>query len=217
MRQHKNILIISTLFTAIVSALMIATPVSAQDQEREAVRKKIESLLQHAERLQDEGAGDRAEQLVNQARELEARLDRGRDRERPRRDGNEIEEIYHGLKVGAASLRALGRNEEAAHMENIAREILERARRGNQREEGERREREGEHREREEGERREREGEHREREEGERREREGEHREREEGERRERAKQLEDEVAELEKELERRLIELKKLELRRDR
>ena len=202
MRQHKNILIISTLFTAIVSTLMIATPVSAQDQEREAVRKKIESLLHQAERLQDEGAGDRAEQLVNQARELEARLNRGRDRERPRRDGHEIEEIYHGLKVGAASLRALGRNEEAAHMENIAREILERARRGNQRREGERREREGEHREREEGERREREGEHREREEGEAR---------------HRAKQLEDEVAELKKELERRLIELKKLELRRDR
>ena len=172
MRQQKNILIISTLFTAIVSTLMIATPVSAQDQEREVVRKKIESLLHQAERLQDKGAGDRAEQLVDQARELEARLDRGRDRERPRRDGNEIEEIYHGLKVGAASLRALGRNEEAAHMENIAREILERARRGNQREEGERRER---------------------------------------------AKQLEDEVAELEKELERRHIELKKLELRRDR
>ena len=76
MRQQKNILIISTLFTAIVSTLMIATPVSAQDQEREVVRKKIESLLHQAERLQDEGAGDRAEQLVNQARELEARLNR---------------------------------------------------------------------------------------------------------------------------------------------
>ncbi len=106
----------------VMAVAFLASPASVQGQEAEieAARKKIEVLLNKAERLQDEGAADKAERRVKQAQELKARLAKA-NKERPRKNsGVELGETLQGLKAGAASLRALGRVEEAEKLERLA-------------------------------------------------------------------------------------------------
>lgn len=123
----------------VMAVALLASPASVKGQEAEpeAVRKKIAVLLKKAERLQDEGAADKAERLVKQAQELKARLAKANE-DRPRKNsGGEHGEILQGLKAGAASLRALGRGEEAERLERLAAELRKKAAAGGKRSRGE--------------------------------------------------------------------------------
>jgi hypothetical protein len=123
----------------VMAVAWLATPatVKGQEAEIEAARKKIEVLLKKAERLQDEGAADKAERLVKQAQDLKARLAKVYE-DRPRKkSGGKLGEILPGLKAGAASLRALGRREEAEKLERLAAELRKKAAAGGKRRQGE--------------------------------------------------------------------------------
>ena len=121
---------ISLLLLAVMAVVLLASQSSARGQEVEAARAKIAELLKKAELLQDRGAAEKAEQLTKQARELEARLAKAARQDRPRKNkktGGALEEILEGLQAGAASLRALGRGDEAARLGNLAENLQKQA------------------------------------------------------------------------------------------
>ena len=122
-----------TLLPVVVLALWGASSatLNGQTTEVKAAREKIEALLEQAERLQDEGRADKAEQLVKEAKELKQELAHARSERSEHPRG---EEILKGLKSGAKALRALGRAEEAERLERIAAKL-----RGSRASEGERR------------------------------------------------------------------------------
>lgn len=110
---------------AMMAVALLASPTVGQGQqaEVEAARKKIEMLLKQAKQLEDEGAADKAKLLIKQAEVLRARLAKFADQQPRKKAGGERAEILKGLKAGAASLRALGRGEEAAKLEGLAKEL----------------------------------------------------------------------------------------------
>ncbi len=125
------------LVVTVVAWLASPAFVKGQETEIEVVRKKIERLLKKAERLQDEGAADKAERLVKQAQDLKARLAKSNENRRRKKSGGELGEILSGLKAGAASLRDLGRREEAEKLERLAAELQKKAAAGGKRRRGE--------------------------------------------------------------------------------
>ena len=138
MNKRTTHFVAVTIPLVVMAVVLVASPASVKGQksEIEAVRKKIEVLLKEAERLRDKGAADKAERLVKQAQELKARLAKANE-DRPRKNsGGELGEILQGLKAGAASLRALGRGEEAEKLERLAAELQKKAVAGGKRHRG---------------------------------------------------------------------------------
>ena len=123
----------------VMAVAWLASPatVKGQEAEIEAARKKIEVLLNKAERLQDEGAADKAERLVKQAQDLKARLAKVYEDRSAKKSGGKLGEILPGLKAGAAALRDLGRHEEAEKLERLAAELQKQAAAGGKRRRGE--------------------------------------------------------------------------------
>ena len=137
--NNRSIDFVTTTISLIVISIALlasADLVAAQEAEIEAVREKIEVLLKEAERLQDNGAADKAERLVQQAQELKARLAEA-NKQRPRKSSDrELGEILRGLKAGAASLRTLGRADAAERLERTAAELQKTAADGGRRTRG---------------------------------------------------------------------------------
>ena len=93
------------LLLVVVFALWGASSatLNGQTAEIKAAREKIEALLNQAERLQDEGRADKAEQLVKEAKELKQELAHARSERSKHPHG---EEILKRRKSGAKALRA---------------------------------------------------------------------------------------------------------------
>ncbi len=126
------------LVITVAAWLAMPTYVQGQEAEIQAGHKKIEVLLKQAERLQDEGASQKAEQIIKQALALRARLAKATEKKRTsKKSGGELGEILKGLKTGAASLRALDRGEEAQTLERLAAELQKKSKSGGKRGGGE--------------------------------------------------------------------------------
>jgi hypothetical protein len=127
MNQRISKLVAATMSLAIMGIALLATPASVNGQrEDEIFRKKLDALMKEVARLQDEGVVERAEQLAKKVQELKARLTKVKETPR-KKSGGEQGEILGGLKAGAASLRALGRIDEAEKLERLAAEIQKKA------------------------------------------------------------------------------------------
>jgi hypothetical protein len=127
MNQRISKLVAATMSLAVMGIALLATPASVNGQrEDEIFRKKLDALMKEVARLQDEGVVERAEQLAKKVQELKARLTKVKETPR-KKSGGEQGEILGGLKAGAASLRALGRIDEAEKLERLAAEIQKKA------------------------------------------------------------------------------------------
>ncbi len=125
-RTFKTVVVTSTLIFAAIMSLATPTFVRGQS-EYEVFEKKIVAMLKEAERLQSVGAADKAEFLLKQVQQLRARFAEANEKStRKQSDGNQ-KEILSGLKAGAASLRALGRIDQAKAIERVVAELQKKA------------------------------------------------------------------------------------------
>ncbi|HIM31010.1 MAG TPA: hypothetical protein EYG57_15865, partial [Planctomycetes bacterium] len=125
-RTFKTVVVTSTLIFAAIMSLATPTFVRGQS-ENEVFEKKIVAMLKEAERLQSVGAADKAEFLLKQVQQLRARFAEANEKStRKQSDGNQ-KEILSGLKAGAASLRALGRIDQAKAIERVVAELQKKA------------------------------------------------------------------------------------------
>ncbi len=135
MTQRISNLVTATIPLIMMGIVLLALPASVNGQsakdkvqsKQALVRNKIEALQKEVARLQDEGAADKAEALAKIAEQLKSRLAKGNENPKRKKSGGNQAEILNGLKAGAASLRALGRLDEAERLEGLAADIRKKA------------------------------------------------------------------------------------------
>jgi dTMP kinase len=128
------------ILAVLVSASLLSIA-SAQEQEIQAARKRIQDLELQAQELREQGQLDQAKEVAAKAQALRKRLDdemarlkkqrqeqaaKGRQEPEGKRPPPEkAEGILRGLTQGIEALNALGRHEEAKHLAEIAGEVKE--------------------------------------------------------------------------------------------
>lgn len=116
----------------IVLALLMFVPVAwadERDEKIESAKKRVAAMLGEAEELQELGRGEDARRLRRQAGDLMAEMKafaerrKKQNRQHRRDDAERLSDVLRGLENGIEALVALGREEEAARLREIAADL----------------------------------------------------------------------------------------------
>lgn len=114
-----------SVLLAVTLPLLAAPRARAGERDAQRLQARIEMLVDEARALQAEGRHDAADVLLKRAHDLKARLEK---EQREPLTMEQAEKVLHGLEMGMASLKALGRQDELKALGRVADELRARMR-----------------------------------------------------------------------------------------